>query len=104
MHRNLRNLFVGTAIVAAATVFALSNAQAEPLKLRLSVESTPGAATQHMLASFRDFLKGELGDKVEIEFFDSGTLGDEIVHMEQVRTGQLDVIPIGSDAAGLDPK
>ena len=99
-----RNLGIGTVIVAAATVFALSNAQAEPLKLRLSVESTPGAATQHMLASFRDYLKGELGDQVDIEFFDSGTLGDEIVHMEQVRTGQLDVIPIGSDAAALDPK
>ncbi len=99
-----RNLAIGTLVVAIAAVFGLSNAQAEPLKLRLSVESTPGAATQHMLASFRDYLKGELGDQVDIEFFDSGTLGDEIVHMEQVRTGQLDVIPIGSDAAGLDPK
>ena len=29
-----------------------------------------------------------------IEYFDSGTLGDEIVHMQQVRTGQLDVIPM----------
>ncbi len=36
--------------------------------------------------------------------FDSGTLGDEIVHMQQVRTGQLDVIPIGSDAVQLDSK
>ncbi|HEX6115365.1 MAG TPA: TRAP transporter substrate-binding protein, partial [Geminicoccaceae bacterium] len=32
------------------------------------------------------------------------TLGDEIVHMEMVRTGQLDVIPIGSDAVQLDAK
>ena len=45
-----------------------------------------------------------MGDAVEIEFFDSGTLGDEIVHMQQVRTGQLDVIPIGSDAVQLDSK
>lgn len=87
-----------------ATMFAASGAYAEALKLRLSVESTPGAATQHMLASFRDALKAELGDAVEIEFFDSGTLGDEIVHMQQVRTGQLDVIPIGSDAVQLDSK
>ncbi len=92
------------AIVIVAALFASGAVNAQPLKLRLSVESTPGAATQHMLASFRDFLKGELGDGVEIEFFDSGTLGDEIVHMEQVRTGQLDVIPIGSDAVGLDSK
>ena len=83
-------------------MFVLSNAQAQTLKLRLSVESTPGSQTQHMLAAFRDFLKGELSDKVEIEYFDSGTLGDEIVHLEQVRTGQLDVIPVGSDAVALD--
>ena len=93
-----------TAVVLVSMFLVPQDGRADVLKLRLSVESTPGAATQHMLASFRDYLKGELGDGVEIEFFDSGTLGDEIVHMEQVRTGQLDVIPIGSDAAGMDPK
>ena len=90
------------AILAAVLVSV--GASADTLKLRLSVESTPGAATQHMLATFRDLLKEELGDQVAIEFFDSGTLGDEIVHMQQVRTGQLDVIPIGSDAVQLDSK
>lgn len=92
---------------AAALLTALlfsAGAPADALKLRLSVESTPGAPTQHMLAAFRDALKAELGDQVEIEYFDSGTLGDEIVHMQQVRTGQLDVIPIGSDAVQLDAK
>lgn len=96
-------LFVG-----AVLLFSLAGhgglQAADPLKLRLSVESTPGAATQQILAAFRDALKAELGDQVAIEYFDSGTLGDEIVHMEQVRTGQLDVIPIGSDAVSLDPK
>ncbi len=90
--------------VLLATPLVSSAANAEVLKLRLSVESTPGASTQHMLASFRDALKAELGDQVAIEYFDSGTLGDEIVHMQQVRTGQLDVIPIGSDAVQLDSK
>ena len=93
---------IGTAAVLG--LLGVGPAQAEALKLRLSVESTPGSATQHMLASFRDALEAEMGDAVEIEFFDSGTLGDEIVHMQQVRTGQLDVIPIGSDAVQLDSK
>ena len=70
----------------------------------MSVESAPGAATQVMLAAFRDALQEEMGDAVAIEYFDGGTLGDEIVHMEMVRTGQLDVIPIGSDAVQLDSK
>lgn len=92
------------ALLLAAAAFVGNAASAETLKLRLSVESTPGAPTQQMLAAFRDELQAELGDQVEIEYFDSGTLGDEIVHMQQVRTGQLDVIPIGSDAVQLDSK
>lgn len=91
-------------LVAAAALCAGNATAQETLKLRMSVESTPGASTQQILGAFRDALQEELGDAVEIEYFDSGTLGDEIVHMQQVRTGQLDVIPIGSDAVQLDPK
>lgn len=91
-------------LVTAAMLCAGAASAQDQLKLRMSVESTPGASTQQMLAAFRDALKAEMGDAVEIEYFDSGTLGDEIVHMQQVRTGQLDVIPIGSDAVQLDPK
>lgn len=99
-----KTLVTSAVAAAAISLLAATAVQAEALKLRLSVESTPGASTQHMLASFRDALKAEMGDAVEIEYFDSGTLGDEIVHMQQVRTGQLDVIPIGSDAVQLDSK
>jgi tripartite ATP-independent transporter DctP family solute receptor len=102
--RHFAKFAIAGAAVLVAALLTSAGVNAQALKLRLSVESTPGAATQHMLASFRDFLKEELGDQVAIEFFDSGTLGDEIVHMEQVRTGQLDVIPIGSDAVQLDSK
>ena len=83
---------------------AAGPARAADLDLRISVESAPGSPTQVILAAFRDALKAELGDAVAIEYYDSGQLGDEIVHMEQVRTGQLDVVPIGSDAVQLDPK
>ena len=93
--RLYKNLLVSS--VLTAFMWA-AGANADALKIRMSVESTPGASTQYMLASFRDALKAEMGDAVSIEYFDSGTLGDEIVHMQQVRTGQLDVIPIGSDA------
>jgi TRAP-type transport system periplasmic protein len=91
--------------LTALGVAAIEGAAAtESLKVRMSVESAPGSATQTMLAAFRDALAEEMGDAIEIEYFDSGTLGDEIVHMEMVRTGQLDVIPIGSDAVQLDSK
>jgi TRAP-type transport system periplasmic protein len=88
--------------VAAACVAAPASAQ--DLKIRISTDSTPGASTEIMLSAFRDALKSELGDAIEIEYFDSGQLGDEIMHMEMVRTGQIDVNPIGSDAVQLDSK
>ena len=99
--RIYKNLLLSSVLTA---VMWATGANADALKIRMSVESTPGASTQYMLASFRDALKAEMGDEVSIEYFDSGTLGDEIVHMQQVRTGQLDVIPIGSDAVQLDKK
>jgi TRAP-type transport system periplasmic protein len=100
-----RRSFAASALaVTAAGFLAAEGAGAADLDLRMSVESAPGAATQVMLAAFRDALQEELGDAVAIEYFDGGTLGDEIVHMEMVRSGQLDVIPIGSDAVQLDAK
>jgi TRAP-type transport system periplasmic protein len=103
----LRKALAGIGLVSLTALGAVvidEAAAQEPLHLRMSVESAPGAATQVILAAFRDALQEELGDAVEIEYFDGGTLGDEIVHMEMVRSGQLDVVPIGSDAVQLDSK
>ena len=91
-------------LVAVAAALTALPAVAQDLKLRLSVEHELGASTTNMLQDFADRLKEKLGDQVEIELFHSGQLGDEIVHMEQVRTGQLDVYPLGSDAIVLDEK
>jgi tripartite ATP-independent transporter DctP family solute receptor len=99
-----RTLIATTLLAPLAGFVTAGGARAADLTVKMSVESAPGAATQVMLAAFRDALQEELGDTVAIEYFDGGTLGDEIVHMEMVRSGQLDVIPIGSDAVQLDSK
>lgn len=91
-------------LATAFVLFASLSAIAQPLQLRLSVEHELGAQTTNMLQDFADRLKEKLGEEAEIELFHSGQLGDEIVHMEQVRTGQLDVYPLGSDAIVLDEK
>ena len=91
-------------LVGLVCLAPVDSKAAEGFTLKISVESTPGSATQYMLASFRDALQAEFGDQIKVDYYDSGTLGDEIVHMQQVRTGQLDVIPIGSDAVQLDNK
>jgi tripartite ATP-independent transporter DctP family solute receptor len=96
---------LGVVVIGMTALLPLAPAAtAADLALKMSVESAVGAPTQVVLAAFRDALQEEMGDAVAIEYFDGGTLGDEIVHMEQVRTGQLDVIPIGSDAVELDEK
>jgi len=94
----------GLSLAAALGVAGGLPAMAQTLELRLSVEHEPGAQTTVMLQDFGERLKEKLGDGVEIELFHSGQLGDEIVHMEQVRTGQIDVYPLGSDAIVLDDK
>jgi len=96
--------FVIVVTLFLVPLFIPNGLQAKTLKLKLSSESTPTAPTTYMNAAFKDALIEELGNQVEIEYFHSGALGDEIVHMEQVRTGQIDVVPIGSDAVQLDPK
>ena len=56
--KTTRNYFWTTCTALAFSLAAATAVQAQALKLRLSVESTPGASTQHMLASFRDALLG----------------------------------------------
>ena len=102
--KNFAKLGITIIVLCGLTLVAPLNSQAAAFKLKISVESSPGSATQYILAAFRDALKTEFGDQIEVDYYDSGTLGDEIVHMQQVRTGQMDVVPIGSDAVQLDSK
>lgn len=76
--------------------------QAEPLKLRISGENPGASADLIMAKTFGDKLKEKLGDDFSFEFFHTGALGDEVVHMQMVRSGQIDVYPMGSDAIQLD--
>lgn len=92
------------AVMLAGLALTPDPGMAEPLKLRLSSETPPTPGHPHLLALFRDELKARLGDEVDIEYFDSGVLGNEQVHLDQVRTGQIDAYIIGSDAASLDEK
>ncbi|QJP16327.1 TRAP transporter substrate-binding protein [Starkeya sp. ORNL1] len=86
---------IGTALLSAANA-------AEPLKLRISGDSPASGLDIVMAQKFADNLKAKLGDGFTFELFHTGALGDEVVHMQQVRTGQIDVYPFGSDIVQLD--
>src|SRR5690349_24393983 len=81
-----------------------ANAGAEPLKLRISGENDMDGNDMKMAERFAQNLKAALGGDFEYEFFHTGALGNEEVYLQMIRTGQIDVYPMGSDAATLDAK
>lgn len=77
---------------------------AQELSLRISGENPISGLDLQMAERFAQNLEAELGDAFEYELFHTQALGDESVHMQMIRTGQLDVYPMGSDAVSLDEK
>ena len=92
--------FVGVAALAAT----LLPASAQELTLRISGENPAVGLDLQMAQRFADNLEAELGDEFSYELFHTGALGNEEVHLQMIRTGQIDVYPMGSDAVSLDPK
>jgi TRAP-type C4-dicarboxylate transport system substrate-binding protein len=98
-----------TARILAATaaltvaVFTFQPAFAEPFSLRISGENPIAGLDMQMAQRFGENLEAALGDDFSHEFFHTQALGDEVVHMQMVRSGQIDVYPLGSDAVQLDP-
>src|SRR5262245_13271838 len=74
-----------------------------PLSLRVCGEYTVVGVDLQMAQRFIESRQEELGADFEHEFFHTEALGDEVVHMQMIRTGQIDVYPMGSDAIQLDP-
>ncbi|MBP0440704.1 TRAP transporter substrate-binding protein [Tianweitania sediminis] len=91
----------GSALLALTLSLPAAFAQ-EALKLRMSSEDPASSPLPIMARAFGDALKTKLPDS-NYEMFDTRQLGDETVHMQMIRTGQLDVYPMGSDAVALDP-
>jgi len=91
------------AVAAVASTAPAGPAAAQTLELRISGENPPSGLDLQMAQRFADILEERLGDDFSYELFHTEALGDEQVHLQQIRTGQLDVYPMGSDAVQLDP-
>lgn len=89
--------------LAAGLAFApITIASAQTLTLRISGENPPSGLDLQMAQKFADVLKEKLGDDFQYELFHTQALGDENVHLQMIRTGQIDIYPMGSDAVQLD--
>jgi TRAP-type transport system periplasmic protein len=95
---------IAGAFAAGLALATAGGAAAQELTLRISGENPPSGNDIKMAQKFADLLKEELGDDFEFELFDTQALGDENVHVQMIRTGQIDIYPMGSDAVKLDKK
>ena len=102
MTRHLTSRAVLGALAFGATLVA-GPAFAQPLHLKIASPSPAGGFDTVMAQKIADKMKARLGDQFTYELFDNATIGDEVVHMQQVRTGQIDMTPLGSDAVSLNP-
>jgi tripartite ATP-independent transporter DctP family solute receptor len=100
--RLTRNFVAALTTIALVAIFAPGIAQAGSVKLKLSVESPQGDPLNVMLRAFAGSLEKRVGDKVALEIFDGGALGDEIAQMELIRAGEVQVVPMGSDVVEID--
>ncbi|MDQ0347355.1 TRAP transporter substrate-binding protein [Ancylobacter vacuolatus] len=102
MTRRLTSSAVLGALALGAALLT-TPASAQPLHLKIASPSPAGGFDTVMAQKIADKMKAKLGDQFTYELFDNATIGDEVVHMQQVRTGQIDMTPLGSDAVTLDP-
>ncbi|PWG62730.1 TRAP transporter substrate-binding protein [Sediminicurvatus halobius] len=92
------------ALVAGVSIALALPAGAQSLSLRISGENPSSGLDLQMAQRFADNLEEALGDDFSYELFHTEALGDETVHLQMIRTGQIDVYPMGSDAVSLDSK
>lgn len=92
------------ALVAGLGIALALPAGAQSLSLRISGENPASGLDLRMAQRFADNLEEALGDDFSYELFHTEALGDETVHLQMIRTGQIDVYPMGSDAVSLDSK
>jgi TRAP-type transport system periplasmic protein len=100
IYKTLEKFSAVLVLGAAMTLPALT--QAQTLELRISGENPMTGLDLQMAERFAQNLEAALGDGFDHEFFHTQALGDETVHMQMIRTGQIDVYPMGSDAVSLD--
>lgn len=98
----LKKVALGVALSGMVAIPA--TAVADQLHLRISGENPEVGPDLKMAQRFADNLKEELGDDFDYDLFHTQALGNEEVHLQMIRTGQIDVYPMGSDAVSLDDK
>jgi tripartite ATP-independent transporter DctP family solute receptor len=102
MYRHMTRIAM-VGLLAGVLAWPASDASAQSLTLKISGENPASGLDLQMAQKFADVLKDAMGDDFAYELFHTQALGDENVHLQMIRTGQIDIYPMGSDAVKLDP-
>jgi tripartite ATP-independent transporter DctP family solute receptor len=102
MYRHITRIAMA-GMLAGVLAWPASEASAQSLTLKISGENPESGLDLQMAQKFADVLSETMGDDFSYELFHTQALGDENVHLQMIRTGQIDIYPMGSDAVKLDP-
>ena len=90
------------AAIALSVIWPGAAPHAQSLTLKISGENPETGLDLQMAQKFADILSEQMGGDFSYELFHTQALGDENVHLQMIRTGQIDIYPMGSDAVKLD--
>ncbi|ODC02798.1 C4-dicarboxylate ABC transporter [Terasakiispira papahanaumokuakeensis] len=91
--------------IAALTIAMLSiHAQASQEKIVFAIGGSSQSLQGQTALEFKRNLEEKLGDQVQVEYYDSGQLGDERQLIQRLRLGTVDLAAISSIMSSVAPE
>lgn len=76
---------------------------ADSVELVMAVDTNPGDPLSDTLVFFAEELEERSEGRITVDAHYGGSIGDEVATIEMLRSGQIDVVVVGSDISTLDP-
>ena len=76
---------------------------ADSVELTMAVDTNAGDPLADTLAYFVEELEEISGGAITVDAHYGGSIGDEVATIEMLRSGEIDVVVVGSDISSLDP-
>lgn len=91
------------AVSTLAIALLSGQAQANPEKIVFAIGGSPQSLQGQTAQEFIHQLEQRLGDNLQVEYYDSGQLGDERQLIQRLRLGTVDLAAISSIMSSVSP-
>lgn len=92
------------AVSTLAIALLSGQAQANPEKIVFAIGGSPQSLQGQTAQEFIHQLEQRLGDNLQVEYYDSGQLGDERQLIQRLRLGTVDLAAISSIMSSVSPE